>query len=340
MPDDAPQPPLPPLGDFRPVRQADAEPELGVTVIPRLPGADPESAPPPMPHDRVGRSASALAACAAHVLVLLALVSAPPTDLGGGGDVLDAISVSIIPASALDAPQPVADLATSAASPRVAPEPGDDSTPAQASPERPAPPKEMAEVRATEPSDVEDRDAAPAEPASAQALDEAPEITSAPAAPEETRVAAVEPPPRPQPPEVREKPPDDPPAEPSSQESSAGGSAASHGTDADQPARPAAAAASRGEVDAYGMAVQSALLAVDQREAKARVAAAQAKGTVIVRIVIGSGGGLERAEIVTSSGRPQLDEAALLLIRRTAFPPPPTSLSADQRTYLAPIRFR
>ena len=113
-----------------------------------------------------------------------------------------------------------------------------------------------------------------------------------------------------------------------------------HGAAPDQPPQPAAAGASPGEIHAYGTAVQMALLAVDQREAKARVSASGAKGTVVVRLSIDDKGGLVRAEIIKSSGRPQLDDAALLLIRLAAFPPPPAGLTADQRSYIAPIRFQ
>ena len=83
-----------------------------------------------------------------------------------------------------------------------------------------------------------------------------------------------------------------------------------------------------------------ALLAVDQREAKVRASATKAKGTVVVRLSIDAGGGLVSAAVMKSSGRAELDDAALLLIRLATFPPPPASLTSEQRSYIAPIRFQ
>ena len=97
---------------------------------------------------------------------------------------------------------------------------------------------------------------------------------------------------------------------------------------------------SRGDVQAYGLAVQEALLAVDLRETQARVTAARAKGTVLLRLVIASDGALERADVQRSSGNRALDEAAIQLARLIAFPRPPPSLTAAQRAYSAPIVFK
>lgn len=367
MSDDASQPPLPPLGDHRPTRDDDAPAEdareatalllqpdrqpaqadhaptesARAAVDPMLPPTDPDAAPAPRRHHFIGRTTSVLTACIAHVLVLLALISTPSTEFGDGGHTLDAISVSIIPASAIDARQPTADASASAAPAQIAPEPGADSTASEAKPEKiAAPPEPKTEPSAKEPDEIGDRLAAPAEPAPEAVPDEARAVTSAPPPLEETKVASVERPTTPAPPEkdIEDKPPEEMPAQ-SSPAASAGG-ATSHGTAADQLPRPAAAAASRGAVNAYGMAVQSALLAVDQREAKARASASRSKGTVVVRISLDEKGALINTEVVTSSGRPQLDAAALLLIRLATFPTPPPGLTAIERSYLAPIRFR
>jgi protein TonB len=141
------------------------------------------------------------------------------------------------------------------------------------------------------------------------------------------------------PPETHEKPPEEESADPSP-EANARGGAPSRGVAPDLPPSAAAAAASRGEVHAYGRAIQDALLAVDQRQAKARFAAARAKGTVVIRLVIADDGALERAEIATSSGRRALDDIAVGLVRLIAFPRPPSGLAAADRVFLAPIEFK
>ena len=366
MSDEAPQTLLPPLGEHRPTRAENVPTESeGVATplllrpedqasgtatdaaegllaaVPPLAPADPEAAPPVAAHHTLRRSASVFAAFGVHALVLLALVSVPATEFGDGGDALEAISVSIIPASALDSRQPATDPSASAAPAHVAPSPGEESLASEATPEKTAPPEPKVEQPAIETPEQSKQLAAPAEAAPEVVKEEAPTVTSAPAPPEETKVAAVEPPPTPPPPEKppEEKPREEPPTEPAPAAAPAGG-ATSHGTATDQPPRAAAAAASRGQVNAYGMAVQSALLAVDQREAKVRASASQAKGTVVVRLALDDKGALLSAEVVKSSGRPQLDDAALMLIRLASFPPPPPGLTAAERSYLAPIRFR
>lgn len=364
MSEEAPQSLLPPLGEHRPTRADNVPAESEGTVAPLLlrpedrageaaveaaqaapaalplAPADPEAAPPAVPHQSLRHSAWTLAAFGAHALVLLALVSIPATEFGDGGDALEAISVSIIPASALDSRQPITDPSASASPTNVAPSPGEESAASEAAPEKAAPPEPKIEQPAIETPEPSKQLAAPAEAAPEAVKEEAPTVTSAPAPPEETKVAAVEPPPTPPPEKTpEEKPREEPPAE-SSPAAAAAGGATSRGTEADQPPRAAAAAASRGQVNAYGMAVQSALLAVDQREAKARASASQAKGTVVVKLALDAKGALVSAEVVKSSGRPQLDDAALMLIRLASFPPPPPGLTAAERSYLAPIRFR
>ncbi len=358
------QPPLPALGEHRPTRAdgvpaESAEPTVQLllrpedhglararsspsdaTAAPSLPPADPAAAPPTAAPLAVRHTGSVVAAVGAHVLVLLALVSTPATEFGDGGGSLDAISVSIIPASALDSRQPTTDTSASAAPAHVAPNPGEESVANEATPEKTAPPEPKVEPPAVQTPEPVKQLAAPAESAPVLAQEEAPTVTSAPAPPEEKKVAAVEQPPPPPPLEkAEEKPSEDLPVQPSPATMAAGG-ATSHGTATEASPRAAAAAASRGEIDAYGLAVQTALLAVDQREAKARASASQAKGTVVVRLALDDKGALISAEVVKSSGRPQLDDAAILLIRLAAFPPPPPSLTAAERSYLAPIRFR
>jgi protein TonB len=359
MPDnEAPHPPLPPLGDHRPTRGDDmpaegADAAFPLELSPRpapgestatqadleLPPADPDSAPRRTTRHPIRRTAAMIAAGGAHVLVLLALVSAPPTEFGYGGEALDAISVSIVSANAIDARQTTADASAQAAPSQIAPEPGEDSATSEATPEKTAPPEEKAEQQPPEPAEPDIKLAAPEQPAPDAVPDEAPQLASPPKPPEEIKVASAEPVPAPPEKPTENAPREETPTPPAPAASAAGG-AASHGEAPDQPAQPAAAAASRGEINAYGAAVQSALLAVDQREAKARASASRAKGTVVVRLSIDGNGRLADAHVVKSSGQTQLDDAALLLIRLAAFPPPPPGLTAAQRSYIAPIRFQ
>jgi protein TonB len=361
MPDDAPKLNLlPPLGDHRPTRaddlpaagkQASSPLELSPSppdtdaapaeAPPELPPADPEAAPAHTVRDPVHPTSSWIAASGAHALVLLALVSTPPVEFGYRGSERDAISVSIVPASAIDARQAHAEAAAQAAPSPIAPETGEDSATSEVTPEKSAAPQEKAEQPPPEQAAPNTRIAAPEELALEAVPDAAPEVASPPKPPEEIKIATAEPPPTPA---LPEKPLDEAPREevptPPSPSARAAGGAMAHGAAPDQPPQPAAAGASPGEIHAYGTAVQMALLAVDQREAKARVSASGAKGTVVVRLSLDDKGGLVRAEIIKSSGRPQLDDAALLLIRLAAFPPPPAGLTADQRSYIAPIRFQ
>ena len=176
MSDEAPQTLLPPLGEHRPTRAENVPTESeGVATplllrpedqasgtatdaaegllaaVPPLAPADPEAAPPVAAHHTLRRSASVFAAFGVHALVLLALVSVPATEFGDGGDALEAISVSIIPASALDSRQPATDPSASAAPAHVAPSPGEESLASEATPEKTAPPEPKVEQPATHP---------------------------------------------------------------------------------------------------------------------------------------------------------------------------------------------
>ena len=354
--DDAPKSQvLPPLGDHRPTRADDAPLDSGKTTVPlelspspardeagsaavapvALPAADPESAPALPARRPARRMASLSAACGAHVLVLLALVSPPPVEFGRGGTARDAISVSIVPASAIEARQVQADAAAQAAPSQLSPQAGEDSTSGEASSEKTTP-EQKVERPLSDPTTAESGIAAPQELALESAPEQAPEITSPIKPPEETKLAAAEQPEKP----VEDNTPREEAPTPPAPAAPAAGGATAHGAAPEQPPQPAAAAASPGEIHAYGTAVQMALLAVDQREAKARASASKAKGTVVVRLSLDAAGGLVSAEVVTSSGRAELDEAALLLIRLASFPPPPASLDATQRSYIAPIRFQ
>jgi periplasmic protein TonB len=348
MADDTPEP-APNFADLRPTRFDEGATADSTTVTRLLGGADPAFAPGVLATNSAGLTGSGVLAVAAHALVFFALVATPPRQYGGGGVTLEAISVSIVSANALQSQQPSTESVARAAPDQLAKTEGDDTASSTAAPDKPAPavhepPREPPEPR---PDDIEKAQAAPAAAPDAPALEPVPDVvtttaeTPKPPEPvaEPEKIAMVEPPPRPTPPDTHEKPPEDEVADPSPDASAAGG-APSRGVAPDLPPSAAAAAASRGEIHAYGRAVQDALLAVDQHEAKARFAAARAKGTVVVRLVISVDGALERAEIATSSGRRALDDIAIGLMRLIAFPRPPSSLAAADRVFLAPIEFK
>jgi periplasmic protein TonB len=356
MADDALKP-LPNLGEIRPTRTDDAPTADGTTVTRLLGSADPAFAPGIPAHYPTKSAASWIVAAAAHVLVLLALLAAPASEFGSGGASVDAISVSIISAAALESRQPSPDLAARAAPEQVAPREGDSETLSQPAPDKPDEVVKPPEKQPIEepPPEIEKEVAAPPTAPETPAPETVPDAQAAPiiapAPPEpvaepipEPKVARVDPPPDPPPPEKREEElKDERPREETSTpspEAAAAGGAPSRGVAPDLPPAAAASAASRGDVNAYGLAVQAALLAADQRKAKARAAATRAKGTVVLRLVIAGDGALERADVQRSSGHRQLDEAAVQLVRLTAFPRPPASLTAEQRAYIAPIVFR
>lgn len=64
------------------------------------------------------------------------------------------------------------------------------------------------------------------------------------------------------------------------------------------------------------------------------------KGRVEIAFGLDGQGGVRTADITRSSGNPDLDAAALALVRTTAFPLPPENSSDGQRSYVIPIEFR
>lgn len=351
---------LPPLGDHRPKRVHEALPEgaepaaqlllrpedhapAPAEPIPAgaqvLPPADPEAAPLVASRHPMRGTTSMLAAIGAHLLVLGALISAPQSEYGSGGSGQDSISVSIISASALDARAPSADVNAKSAAAPMAPQQGDDVADTVAEREQSRRAEETKE-RATEKDAVPDeRVAAPVQPAPEAVPEEAPKLTSPPPTPEETKVASAEPPPKPDTPKKEESPTESESPRRTPETRTEGG-AASSGWATETSPQAAAANAAQGRRFAYGLAIQDALLAVDQREAKAIVAASKIKGTVVVKLVLDGKGALARVEVFKSSGSRQLDEAALLLTRRAKYPPPPPDLDAMDLSYIAPVRFR
>ena len=64
------------------------------------------------------------------------------------------------------------------------------------------------------------------------------------------------------------------------------------------------------------------------------------KGRVEIAFGLDGQGDVRMAGITRSSGNPDLDAAALALVRTTAFPLPPENSSDGQRSYVIPIEFR
>lgn len=326
-----------PVIDLRAVRAEDA-PVTDVSAVElRVPDIAWAASERPTIAQRMLRPIPFLIAAGAHAALLVALLSFQADRLGGGGAEFDSISVTIVSADVLAAhtapPTPSAAPAQSAAP--VPEGNGPQTTPAAA---EPPPPQ-------------------PAEPVQAV---ETPLVTETPPSPPDELAFLPEPPrqrppettPPPEPPKVLDQPPverqpeqpprkePEPPKEAATAPATTAGGEASDGSDGAAPAPPPAVAASAGEVRAFGVAIQKALLRVDQKSAKARAKASRARGVVVLRFVIGETGALEAAQVQKSSGHPPLDEAALLLIRQASFPPPPIGMTAAQRTYIAPVRFR
>ena len=351
MVDDTPQS-VPSFSDVRPTRTDDAATADRTTVTRLLGSADPAFAPGVPAPDRAGFAASGSLAAAAHVLVLLAFIAMPPSEFGSGGTSVDAISVSIISAAALESRQSSPDIAARAAPEQIAPREGESETVSQAAPDKP---EEVVQPPRGEPTEapplgvekeVIAEPTAPDVPALEKVPDVVTTVVTTPRPPEpdaEPKVAMLEPPQDPPAPEKQpEKPKEEKPTEetstPSPDAATAGG-ASSRGAAAEQPPVPAATAPNPGEVHAYGLTVLAALRSV-AHDPKARALASKVKGTVILHLVIANDGALEHVEITTSSGRPQLDEAAVRLMHLAVFPPPPPGLTVSQRTYVAPIVFR
>jgi protein TonB len=341
---------LPDLGGTRPTR-SDQEAAGDDTTVTRLLGStDPAFAPSRPAPNRAAFTASMALAGTAHALALLAMLTVPAGHYGRGGDSVDAISVSIISAQALQSQEPTTNAAAGETPEKIAPKEGDGETMSQAAPDKPEEAVKTPKPEPTPPVEAEKELAAAPTAPEAPAPETVPDAQAAPiiaAPPEpvpEPKVAMVDPSTEPPPPEKREeKPKEEKPeraAPTAPEETTTAGGAQSRGVAPDLPPASSAASASPGEVRAYGLAVQEALLAVDLREAQARTSAVRVRGTVLVGLTISADGAIERADIQRSSGHRSLDEAAIQLVRLTAIPRPPASLAANQRIYNVPIVFK
>jgi TonB family protein len=63
------------------------------------------------------------------------------------------------------------------------------------------------------------------------------------------------------------------------------------------------------------------------------------EGRVLVAFSIGNDGSLTALRIARSSGYDQLDQAAIQIVSKTAFPVPPSGLSAVRRNFVSAFSF-
>jgi protein TonB len=204
---------------------------------------------------------------------------------GGGGQHLEAISVSFVPSQVLEAPERKAPALTGGSINNPAPAEG-----------TPEPPKQIAQPQSPE---VEQQ-STQVEPPPPKQDDDALRIERKP---QKQEIAAQ----------------------------AAGGATARTLTEFANTA--AAAGASPGEVSRYAAAVRTAL-------ARSRPNGLRQKGVLTITFGIGENGEVRFARLSESSGHASLDDATIAAVRHTIFPRPPTTMTADQLTYVVPFRFK
>jgi TonB family protein len=93
--------------------------------------------------------------------------------------------------------------------------------------------------------------------------------------------------------------------------------------------------ADAGEIEAYKRSIITALA-----RHKPKVSGPVSRGTVRIAFSIGRAGEPESVRVRQSSGRPELDEAALAAVRSTRFEAPPANMAATDLAYEIPYIFR
>ncbi len=114
----------------------------------------------------------------------------------------------------------------------------------------------------------------------------------------------------------------------------AGGAAAPGAATKAQVAMAASGGASPAAVARYKRSVVESL-AAHKPKGKPGI-----RGTVRVAFKISRVGEIDSARVVNSSGRKELDEAALSAVQATRFQPPPPGLTTDDLHYEIPYYFR
>lgn len=275
-----------------------------------------------------------------HAALLGWFVYRPPFDgIGSGGQDLEAVSIEVISAAALESMSARASVAASGAAGPVAETVGVDAPPqAESAAATAAEPEPKQEVSPTPPPpDIV------AKPDSAQEVADALAVAETPLPRTETPVESRSEDPPPEPPkeapqEPTERPKDKPPTPTAATASEAQaavvtGGTTSHAAAVDSIESEAAAGASPGELARYALAVRLAL-------GRTRPQHAGRKGKVVVSFRLSPDATIETAEIHWSSGSPALDNAALAAVHAATFPKPPVGTTAAQRSYTVPFDFR
>ena len=143
--------------------------------------------------------------------------------------------------------------------------------------------------------------------------------------------------PEPQPQRRAEPEPQDSPSQTSTQRQSASG--AGGGTDAGEARQRQATGLSPGQRQNLARQYGARIRATLERRKRYPSAARGASGTVTLRIVVSRTGQLLGASIVSSSGNPALDQAAVRAVRGASFPAAPGQLRDSQYSYTLPMNF-
>ncbi len=283
---------------------------------------------------RSGTTPGFILALVLHAAIVVPMLLAGTEPMGGGGADLDAISVEVTLVAAtaresratteataaasaasidptegaeLAAPAAVAAISTAAAVTKPEPVTPDQAEPPKAA-ARPTPDEQLPPADAAAPQLEPPRETEPAK-TSAEPARLPPEAEPVAA----TATAAV--------------------AAPASVAQQSGGAAAR----ASSPAETshAAAAATPGAIKAFARSVAEAL-----GRSRPKGLILQAKGTVRVAFAVATSGELDFVRVSNSSGRADLDDAAIGAVKRARFPMPPPGLDLVHRTYDVPYHFR
>ncbi|MEZ5909546.1 MAG: TonB family protein [Hyphomicrobiaceae bacterium] len=310
-----------------------------------------------------------------HAVALAMLIEVAPRVLGGAGRELEAISVTVVPSSVLEASVTAKAVAPAMAAPSLASQAGARSA------ERPAPKKietkvvkhrqEVARRRAEqaqrqlargteailaklEPPRLPMPAREPPKPVVSQAAPLPPAMLPMPDWMRESLASPVRLPPRseppkPTPPETQvtpQKPPVKEAAKPKPQPRTKPKTPPARrketragGVQARGKAPGKAAAPARAGASAG--ALNAYALRVRAAIARNRPAGRGARGRIVVTFAIGPSGGLRFARVTRSSGDGTLDQRGLAAVRRSApFPRPPAAATPRQLTYVIPIEFK
>ncbi len=271
-------------------------------------------------HSIWAMAVSAILATAAHVGVLVAMTWPAHQRLNGAGGLdLDAISieVSLVASSVMESRQAAVVATGSMAPAEVALNDG-------------MPVAVAAGANAVPPTDspaLRDRPTAQPAPETAQ-LDAAVQLDRRPEAPMADKAQEV------QPADAERSTEHAKPEASTAMVAVPEGGAAAVAVD-QQRASEGEAAASPGVVQSYAKSVVEAL-----SKNRPKGVQAGARGVVKIAFAIDDDGALAFARVAKSSGVDKLDNAALDAVRRIKLPPPPTGMSAAQRTYEIPYNFR